>query len=62
MLLAVRRLLDALDVEPRLLEAGIMCATPIANVDHVIVSMLLAVRPYLAVLEVEVRCLHAGIM
>ena len=45
MLLAVRPLLTALDIEARPPRAGIMRATLGIYVDHAVLSMLLAVRP-----------------
>ena len=56
MLLAIRSRL-ALDVEARFRRAGVMGATPDANIHHVLLSMLSAVRGRRTPLNVEARML-----
>ena len=54
MFFAVRRRLGARKVEVRSLGAGVMCATPIANIHHTVHRMLLAICRHLA-LKIEGR-------
>ena len=61
MLLAVRGMFAAFDVQRWHLRAGVMYATWADDVHHAILSMFLAVRCLSAALDIEVRLFHAGL-